>query len=192
MLSKFLHFVDKIVDFIVFISWFMNALLLWLPITNNMILNYLIFGFRNIKAHMLNVVVIFLQILLFVYIIYSDSENIIIANIILILWLIYMVNSILYLKRESKPIFYNVCAILIPFAMWAIYSIFIYGSHDKSSIIIGSCNCTFGLTLPMSNVQLLKHHSINKYLKYITLLISIAYVTTLTYFCFNFALHPPK
>ncbi len=189
MLSEFLHSIKNTIGLIAFVSLFINALFLWLPIINNAILNYLVFGFRNIKAHMLNTVVIFLQILLFVY---TNSEDIIIAYIIPIPWLIYMISSILYFKWESKLTFYTICVILILFMMWIIYLIVTSSLHNDFFIIIAYCNFIFGLTLPMSNVQLLKHHSINKYLKYITLLISIAYVTTLTYFCFNFALHPPK
>lgn len=189
MLSKFLHSIKSIIDLIAFISIFINALLLWFPVINNMILNYSVFGFRNIKTHMLNVVVIFLQILLFVHL---GSDNIIVAYIILIPWLIYMTNGILYFKRESKLIFYTICVILILFMIWIIYSIVTHGLHNDFFITIMYCSFIFEMTLLMSNLYLLKGHSINKYLKYITILISVTYVTALAYCCFDFALHPPK
>ena len=179
MLSKSLHSIGNSINLIVLTNYQVNTLFLWFPIINNIILNYLVFGFKNIRIHILNVIVILMQ--LFSLSIYVDSDKQLVNFITPILWLIYMINNVVYFKKENKSLFYSICIILMLFTTLTIFSIILYDSY---AIALLYFNFILGLIVLISNIYLSDNYLTNKYLKYITILINLVYVIITVYCLF--------
>ena len=154
----------NIFEGIIFISCIVDMLFLWVLIITNVILNHSIFGFKNIKIYMLNISIILVYVLQFVYLEYLIKKRIfIIIFLIFLLYIIYIINSI-FLSKKTRISSHIMWIFLV---LCILYVIIYFTSNLEIEYIFLFYISILKLVLLFYNIYMSNKYLSNKFLKYI-------------------------
>ena len=182
--------IDEILNIfegIIFISYLVDMLFLWVLIVANVILNHSIFGFKNIKIYILNISTILLYVLQFIYLEYLIKKRIfIIVFLIFLLYIIYIINSI-FLSKKTRISCYIMWIFLV---LCILYVIIYFTANLEIEYIFLSYLSILKLVLLFYNICMSNNYLNNQFLKYTIIFINMIYVVISIYQGIIFSLNP--